>query len=244
MAIDVVRDLQVIVTVDSFMPNGMPERSPNRRPAAQGAEGGGWTCDQMPSAPACRTKSPNGPMGSRWLLTLIISCSVIVCFVVFAVMLVVAFRCRRRLCGGHQTRRIALRPTRGRRGVQYRESDPPLAPLVVTADAPERSGGQRPLPNRPADHHSVGTLLTPPDYEAATLSDVPISPPVPPSYELAMAPKDENSVEVEEHALQDMPTTTVTTAGDISAHESSNAPDTQTAEFSASHIAETCDTHL
>lgn len=191
--IEVVRHFEFIVTFD------IPGYLGGLRHYTYKPAPGGWSCAQMPNAPGC---APN-PKPSHFpvMLVLVIAISVIVCLVFLAVVFVVAFRCRQRLFAGwHRERQARFRAVAGRRGArrpQYAESDPPRGPLVVTAERPDRNRGQQAPASQQPTHHSVETLLTPPDYDSATQYDALISPPVPPPYDVATVPKDEDNAQIE-----------------------------------------------
>ena len=190
--IEVARDLQCIVMRDTTCANNRYD---------------GLICKEMPNAPGC---------GSRQmfvLVVLIVAGSLMVCVVLLAGALLVAFvwrRHQRRLFGRHRHRqrpepvvqfsRSLDQDDSGQWGVrlpQYAESGPLREPLVVTAELPDRdrSGGEWPPSMRPPNRQSIETLLTPPDYDSATHSDVAASSPVPPPYDPVAVPKAEENVE-------------------------------------------------
>ena len=196
--IEMARDFQCIVMRDT----------PTRKPYD------GLNCEQMPNAPGCGSRESRGPL----ILVLIVASSLIVCVVLLAGALLVAFLWQRhqwRLFGRHHQRQQQRHPPvvqfsrapdqddSGQWGVrlpQYAESDPPREPLVVTAELPDRdrSDGEWPPPNapmQPSNRQSIETLLTPPDYDSATHSDVAASSPVPPPYAPVADPKAEENVE-------------------------------------------------
>ena len=227
--IEVVRDFELVVALSNY---GMPDRA-SRRPNIQ--RPGELSCDQIPG---CRPKQPFNPLA----LVLVIVGSVLLCVVFLAVVIVVAFRCRRRLLGSWRGAQLAaLRSARGRRGArspQYADNDPPRAPLVVTGELPDRSRRPQTRTIQAPDQQSIETLLTPPDYDAATQSDTASSPIVPPPYQTMEVPKDDDNEELE---LHDIPTTSShPSSADLTAHVS-NSPNPQAiaATSSCSHDAET-----
>ena len=199
--IEVTRDFHCIVVRDIHIPTHKPY--------------GGLNCEQMPNAPGCGSRESRGPL----ILVLIVAASLMVCVVLLAGALLVAFLWRRhqwRLFGRHRQRQRhapvvqfsrapdgEFHDDSGQWGVrlpQYAESDPPREPLVVTAELPDRyrSGDEWFLPNapmQPLNRQSIETLLTPPDYDSATHSDVDASSPVPPPYAAVAVPKAEENVE-------------------------------------------------
>ena len=137
--IEVARDFQCIVMRDT----------PTSKP---------YDCEQMPNTPGCGSRQSRGPL----ILVLIVAGSLMVCVVLLARALLVAFVWRRHqrwLFGRHRHRQrqepvVQFSSSLDQddsgqwcvRLPQYAESDPPRKPLVVTVELPDRdmSGGEWP----------------------------------------------------------------------------------------------------
>lgn len=204
--IEISKDFAFIVTLDVPPISRYQIVRPPQRVNISGPIG--FSCDEMPDAPGCASRTSRGP----FVLVLLITSSVVVCVVFIAVVFFVTFRCRRHPFVRH-VHRMAFADARHRsRPPQYAESDRPRRPIVVTSEPPNvLLGGRRlfsqipqiPMNNRFMPLAIVEALLTPPDYETSTQNDISFFPP---SYDTIVASKGDSDtdINVEEHELQEL----------------------------------------